>query len=42
MEFAESLEGLLGRPVDLLTERSLTNPILIASIARDRKTLYAA
>lgn len=42
IEFAEALEELLGRPVDLLTERSLRNPILIASIERDRKTLYAA
>lgn len=42
MEFAESLEELLGRRVDLLTERSLRNPILVTSIARDRKTLYAA
>jgi predicted nucleotidyltransferase len=42
MELAESLEKLFGRPVGLLTERSLRNPILVTSLARDRKTLYAA
>ena len=42
LEMAESLEKVLGRRVDLLTERSLRNPIFVASIARDRKTLYAA
>lgn len=42
MDFAESLEKLLGGPVDLMTERSLKNPILIASIERDRRQLYAA
>lgn len=41
-DFAEELEELLGRRVDLLTERSIQNPILAAAIARDRKTLYAA
>lgn len=40
--FAEALERLLGRRVDLLTERSLRNPVFIASIAADRQPVYAA
>lgn len=42
LAFAESLEKLLGKPVDLLTERSLRNPILRSSIAPDRRIVYAA
>lgn len=42
LSFAEALEKLLGRPVDLLTERALRNRILIQSIAADRQTVYAA
>jgi predicted nucleotidyltransferase len=42
MGFAEALEALFGRPVDLLTERSLRNPIFKQNIAADRRTLYGA
>lgn len=42
LELAESLEQILGGRVDLLTERSLSNPIFVQMIARDRTTLYAA
>lgn len=38
---AESLEKLFGRPVDLVTDRSVRNPILRRAIANDRQTLYA-
>lgn len=38
----ESLESLLGRPVDLVVAGAVRNPYLRASIARDRETLYAA
>lgn len=38
----ESLEQLLGRPVDLVTEPSLTNPYLRKSILQSRQLLYAA
>ena len=38
----EGLESLLGRPVDLLTPRSIRNKYLLASINRTRKTVYAA
>jgi len=38
----ESLEALLGRPVDLVTEGSITNPYLRASIERTRQPLYGA
>ena len=37
---AEGLETLFGRPVDLVTDRSVRNPILRHSIASDRQTLY--
>jgi uncharacterized protein len=42
LEFAEALERLLKTKVDLLTERSLRNPIFIRGIAADRRILYAA
>lgn len=39
---AESLEQILGRKVDLVTERSLRNPVFLRNIAADRGTVYAA
>lgn len=42
LEFAEHLEKLLERRIDLITERSLRNPVFIKSIAADRRQLYAA
>ena len=38
----ESLEKLFGRPVDLVTERSVVNPYLRQGIDRGRRLLYAA
>ena len=38
---AEALEGLFGRPVDLVTDRSVRNPILRHAITADRQTVYA-
>lgn len=38
---AEALEALFGRPVDLVTDRSVRNPILRHAIAGDRQTVYA-
>ena len=38
----ESLETLLGRPVDLLTERSLRNPWLRMRIESERVPVYAS
>lgn len=40
MDFAETLEGFLGRPVELLTERALRNPILRREIEREAVVLY--
>lgn len=37
---AERLEQVLGRPVDLLTERSLRNPLFVRAIAPDRTIVY--
>jgi len=36
------LEGLFGRPVDLLTSMRVRNPYLRESIESSRQTLYAA
>ena len=40
--FAGALKELLGRPVDLVAERTISNPYLRASIERDRELVYAA
>jgi predicted nucleotidyltransferase len=40
LELAEALESCFSRRVDLLTERSLRNPILKQAISMDRQTLY--
>ena len=37
----EDLEHIVGRPVDLVTERSITNPLLAKSIAAEKVTLFA-
>lgn len=42
LNLAQSLEKLLGRPVELLTERALQNRILMRSIEPERQTVYAA
>lgn len=39
---AERLEHVLGRPVDLITERSLRNPIFVQTITTERTLVYAA
>ena len=38
----ESLESLLGRPVDLVMAAALSNPYFIQAIADSRTELYAA
>ena len=38
----EHLESLFGRPIDLITSRSVRNPYLKASIDQTREQLYAA
>ena len=42
LAFAEALERVFSHPVDLLTERSVRNPILRQAIDRDRRVVYAA
>ena len=42
MDFAEALENLFGRKVDLVTARSLRNPLFIRAVESERKILYAA
>ena len=37
---ADSLEGVLGKPVDLVTERSLKNPYFRDSVMRQKKVVY--
>lgn len=38
--FADALEQLFQRPVDLLTERSLRNPYFIEEVNRTRQKVY--
>lgn len=40
LDLAESLEQLLGRPVELLTERSIRNPYLRREIDKQRQKVY--
>jgi predicted nucleotidyltransferase len=41
-ELHEELEKLFNRKVDLLTERSLSNPYFIKSVEESKQLLYAA
>ena len=41
-ELHENFEKLFNRKVDLLTERSLTNPYFIQSVEKTKQLLYAA
>lgn len=40
LDLAEGLESLLGRPVDLITERSIRNPIFRQAVERTRQRVY--
>ena len=40
--FLEKLENLTGKKVDLVSQKSLKNPILIEEIERSKVELYAA
>lgn len=40
--FLEQMENLLGRKIDLVSRKSLKNPILIEEIDRSKVDLYAA
>jgi predicted nucleotidyltransferase len=40
-DLKEGLEGIFGRPVDVLVEDSLRNPYFKAGVERSRKTVYA-
>jgi len=40
LAFAEALEGLFNRNVDLVTERSLSNPYFTDSVDKTRMVLY--
>ena len=41
-ELAEKFENLLHRPVDLVTDKSLSNPYLIESINQTKTLIYGA
>ena len=41
-ELHEQLELLLEKKVDLITEKSLTNPYFIASLENSKKLIYVA
>ena len=38
----DELETLFNRPVDLVSDGSIRNPFVLASIQRDRRLLYPA
>ena len=40
LDFADALERLLGRKVDLLTERMIRNPYFRASVEATRQSVY--
>lgn len=42
LDFALAAENILHRPVDVITPKSIVNPFLARSIARDQIELYAA
>ena len=41
-DLRDALEGLLGRPVDLVMEAAVENPFIWADIDRSRQPIYAA
>jgi len=40
LDFAEALEALFQRPVDLITERAIHNPYFRLSVELTRQTVY--
>ena len=40
-DFREALERVVARKVDLVVEKSLTNPVLIRSINKSKQSIYA-
>jgi predicted nucleotidyltransferase len=40
LDFAESLERLFNRPVDLVTKRSIRNPYFRAEVERTAQVIY--
>jgi predicted nucleotidyltransferase len=40
MEFKDGLEALFKRPVDLVEEKTVKNPVLRRSIERSKKLIY--
>jgi uncharacterized protein len=40
MDFKEKLEKLLGRPVDLLENQAIRNPVFRKVVDRDKKLVY--
>lgn len=40
LDFAEALEEVLGREVDLVTERSIQNPFFRRSVDASREVIY--
>jgi predicted nucleotidyltransferase len=42
MGLAAALEELLGRRIDLVTERSIRDPFFLTTVAKQRQTMYEA
>ena len=41
-DFAEALQALMGRQIDMVGEKDMRNPYFIASVERSKQLLYAA
>jgi predicted nucleotidyltransferase len=42
LDFADSLQALMGREIDLVGEKYMTNPYFISSVEQSKQLLYAA
>jgi predicted nucleotidyltransferase len=42
LDFAEALEALFGRPVDLITEQGIKNPYFREEVEETRRRVYVA
>ncbi len=42
LDFAEALQALMGRQIDMVGEKDMRNPYFIANVERSKQLLYAA
>ncbi|MDR2970041.1 MAG: nucleotidyltransferase domain-containing protein, partial [Tannerellaceae bacterium] len=41
-DFAEALQALMGREIDMVGEKDMRNPYFIANVERSKQLIYAA